>query len=113
MTHQMENRDGAAIRHATRKLVEVDAKTRLLLLLSDGKPLDCGCDQYLGSYAQADTRAALREAREQRVQPFCITVDPGGDHYLGDMYGEVRYAVIDSVEALPSRLPAIYRRLTT
>ena len=75
--------------------------------------MDCGCDLYQSSYAQADTRTALREAMEQRVHPFCITVDPDGEEYLRDMYGAVRYAVIDSVSALPERLPAIYRRLTT
>jgi nitric oxide reductase NorD protein len=113
MNYRMENRDGAAIRHATGRLLAVDARTRLLILLSDGKPLDCGCDLYQGSYAQADTVMALREAMEQRVHPFCITVDPSGEDYLREMYGEVRYAVIDSVAALPERLPAIYRRLTT
>jgi len=113
MTYKMENRDGAAIRHATRKLLRVDARTRLLILLSDGKPLDCGCDLYQSSYAQADTRTALREALENQVHPFCITVDPEGEEYLREMYGDVRFAVIDSVAALPARLPAIYRRLTT
>jgi hypothetical protein len=113
MSHRMENRDGAAIRHATRRLMEIDAGTRLLILLSDGKPLDCGCDLYQGAYAQGDTRMALREAMERKVHPFCITVDPEGEDYLRELYGEVRYAIIDSVEALPARLPAIYKRLTT
>jgi len=113
MTYRMENRDGAAIRHATKRLCEIDASTRLLILLSDGKPLDCGCDVYQGKYAHADTRMALREALESKVNPFCITVDPEGEEYLRDLYGEVRYAVIDSVAELPSRLPAIYKRLTT
>ncbi len=113
MSYRMENRDGAAIRHATQRLLAVEGKTRLLILLSDGKPLDCGCDLYQASYAQADTRMALREAMEKKVHPFCITVDPQGEDYLREMYGDVRYAVIDSVAALPSRLPAIYRRLTT
>jgi len=113
MTYRMENRDGAAIRHATSRLLEVDARTRLLVLLSDGKPLDCGCDLYQSSYAQADTRMALREARSVRVHPFCITVDPAGEDYLAKMYGDVRYVVIDSVDDLPRRLPALYRKLTT
>lgn len=113
MSYRMENRDGAAIRHATRRLARIDCKVRLLVLLSDGKPLDCGCDLYQAAYAQADTRMALREARTHGVHPFCITVDPAGGEYLGGIYGDVRYTVIDSVEQLPTRLPAIYRRLTT
>ncbi len=112
MGWKMENRDGAAIRHATRKMVQGPGRVKLLILLSDGKPLDCGCDQYSDDYAQADTRMALLEARKQGVHPFCITVDPHGRRYLQQMYGSGGYTIIDSVEALPQRLPAIYRRLT-
>ncbi|MCB9744250.1 MAG: hypothetical protein H6741_03600 [Alphaproteobacteria bacterium] len=112
MSWKMENRDGAAIRHATWKLKSTPARSRLLVLLSDGRPLDCGCDQYYDHYAQEDTRAALREARVAGVHPFCITVDPRGGSYLGDLYGEVGYIVIDRVESLPERLPRIYWRLT-
>lgn len=109
---KMENRDGAAIRHATKKLLARPARVRLLILLSDGKPLDCGCDHYSDRYAQEDTRVALTEARKRGVHPFCITVDPQGHHYLARMYGEIGYTVIDRIEKLPQRLPQIYRRLT-
>ncbi|MCK6530298.1 hypothetical protein L6R50_22995 [Myxococcota bacterium] len=113
MGHQRENRDGAAIRHATHLLAREEARVRLLVLLSDGRPLDCGCDHYNERYAQEDTRMALREAMARRVHPFCITVDRRGEDYLASMYGDVRYAVIDRVESLPEKLPRIYRRLTT
>lgn len=112
MSWKMENRDGAAIRHASRRLAERRAKVRLLILLSDGKPLDCGCDHYADRYAQEDTRVALVEARQAGIHPFCITVDPQGGDYLARMYGEGGYTVISRVEALPQRLPLIYRRLT-
>ncbi len=109
---RMENRDGAAIRHATRRLLEQPARTRLLLLLSDGKPLDCGCDRYADTYAQEDTRMALLEARQAGLHPFCITVDPCSREYLPRMYGASSYTIIERVDSLPARLPAIYRRLT-
>jgi nitric oxide reductase activation protein len=109
---KMENRDGAAIRHASQKLKAQPARVRLLILLSDGKPLDCGCDHYYDRYAQEDTRMALQEARAMGVHPFCITVDPKGQDYLKHMYGQVGYTVIDRVERLPDQLPTIYRRLT-
>ena len=112
MTWKMENRDGAAIRHATALLAKERSRVKLLLLLSDGKPLDCGCDHYSDRYAQEDTRRALQEARQVGVHPFCITIDPAGQDYLGDLYGDTGYTVIDRVERLPQRLPLIYRRLT-
>lgn len=104
-----QNRDGAAIRHATRKLLARQAKTRLLVLMSDGKPLD---EAYKDEYALEDTKMALREARMQGIDPFCITIDREADGYLRRMYGDVRFLVIDHIEQLPERLPRLYQRLT-
>lgn len=105
-----QNRDGAAIRHATRKLKETGARVKLLVLLSDGKPLD---DGYAEDYALEDTKMALREAVAQGVDPFCITVDREAASYVRRMYGDVRYVVIDQVEGLPERLPRVYHHLTS
>ena len=104
-----QNRDGAAIRHATHKLLAREARIKLLVLLSDGKPLD---DGYADEYALEDTKRALREARTAGVDPFCITVDRNADDYLKRMYGDVNFLVIDRIAALPERLPRIYQRLT-
>ncbi len=104
-----QNRDGAAIRHATAKLLAREARTRLLVLISDGRPLD---DGYKDEYSLEDTKAALREARQRGVHPFCITIDREADGYVRRMYGDVQFAVIDHLEALPRRLPRIYQRLT-
>ena len=105
-----QNRDGAAIRHAARKLMARNARTRLLVLISDGKPLD---DGYTDEYSLQDTKMALREVSTSGIHPFCITVDRDADDYLRRMYGEVRHLVIDNVSALPDGLPRVYRRLTT
>ena len=105
-----QNRDGAAIRHAVAKLKAREAKTRILVLLSDGRPLD---GDYKDEYSLEDTKAALREARRQGIDPFCVTIDREADSYLRRMYGDVRYTVIDRVESLPARLPRVYQRLTT
>lgn len=110
LTPLKQNRDGAAIRHATAKLLARNARTRLLVLLSDGRPLD---DGYADEYALEDTKRALREARMAGVHPFCITVDRNADDYVKRMYGDVQYLVIDRIAALPERLPRVYQRLTT
>lgn len=106
----VQNRDGTAIRHATRKLLLREAKTRLLLWLSDGRPFD---RDYEGAHALADTRQALWEARRARVRTFCITVDRRGEDYQAALFAPGHYAVIDDVRQLPERLPRIYRRVTT
>jgi nitric oxide reductase activation protein len=110
LSPRQQNRDGAAIRHAVAKLKRRDAKTRLLVLLSDGRPLD---GDYKEEYALEDTKAALREARRQGIHPFCVTIDREADQYVRRMYGDVEYTVIDRVESLPAKLPRVYRRLAT
>ena len=55
-------RMGFAIRHLIKVLNEVDAKTRLLITLSDGKPDDY-FDGYRSAYGIEDTRQALIEAK--------------------------------------------------
>jgi nitric oxide reductase activation protein len=105
-----QNRDGTAIRHALAKLEQQAARTRLLILLSDGKPLDTG---YSGAYSLQDTKMALREARMRGVHPYCITIDQEASRYVTEMYGDVSYTIIDQVATLPEKLPRIYRRLTT
>jgi nitric oxide reductase NorD protein len=111
ITFQNNTRLGAAIRHATAKLVKQEARTRLLIVLSDGRPYDH--DYGDARYAREDTREALRQAKNQGITPFCITIDRESEAELKDLYGEIGYTIIDDVLSLPERLPGIYRRLTT
>ena len=100
-----------AIRHMTSILADVDAKVRLLITLSDGKPEDY--DDYKGEYAIEDTRHALIEAKMAGIHPFCITIDQHAHEYMAHMYGEVNYIFINDVRKLPIRMPEIYRVLTS
>ena len=111
INYQNNTRLGAAIRHATARLAKQDARTRLLIVLSDGRPYDH--DYGDARYAREDTREALRQAKNEGITPFCITIDRESEAELKDLYGEVGYTIIDDVLSLPERLPGIYRRLTT
>ncbi|ADH85930.1 nitric oxide reductase activation protein NorD [Desulfurivibrio alkaliphilus] len=104
-------RMGPPIRHVTKLLAATEARVRLLITLSDGKPEDY--DDYKGDYAIEDTRHALIEARAAGVHPFCITIDRQAQDYISHLYGAVSYCFIDDVKKLPLRLPGIYRTLTT
>ncbi|HVF28116.1 MAG TPA: VWA domain-containing protein, partial [Pyrinomonadaceae bacterium] len=111
INYQHNTRLGAAVRHAAAKLQRQEARTRLLIVLSDGRPYDH--DYGDARYAREDTREALRQARLDGITPFCITIDRDSEIELKDLYGEVGYTIIDDVLSLPERMPAIYRRLTT
>jgi hypothetical protein len=106
-------RMGTALRHALTKLATVGARSRHLILLSDGFPqdIDYGDDRRSHAYGIRDTAMALREVEAARVTPFCITVDPAGHDYLRAMCDGARYVVIEDVAALPRELPKIYQRV--
>ncbi len=107
-------RMGPAIRHAAFKLDQHDAKVKILVLLSDGRPQDHGYgrDRTEKEYAIHDTKMALNEAKRRGITPFCLTVDRAGHDYLKTMCEDIGYEVVADVQSLPSRLPTLYRRLT-
>jgi nitric oxide reductase NorD protein len=105
-------RMGFAIRHLTGELNKIEARTKLLITLSDGKPDDYH-DNYRTQYGIEDTRKALQEAQRSGIHPFCITLDEAARDYLPHLYGAVNYTVIDEVRKLPLKVADIYRRLTT
>jgi len=111
ITFQNNTRMGAAIRHAAAKLKRQESRTKLLIILTDGRPYDH--DYGDARYAREDVREALTEAKMQGITPFCITIDRESESELKDLYGDVGYTIIDDVLSLRERMPNIYRRLTS
>lgn len=109
---QEYTRMGFAIRHMTKLLNAVEARTRVLVTLSDGRPDDY-FDVYRGQYGVEDTRMSLLEAARTGIHPFCITLDRDARDYLPHMYGAARYIILDDVRQLPVKVTDIYRRITT
>ena len=107
-------RMGPAIRHATTKLASVDAKTKFMFVISDGRPQDRGYSRegVEKEYAVQDTRMALMEARNVDITPFCLTVDRNGHDYLRTMTGDLNYEVLPDIMELPRRLPQLYKKIT-
>ena len=103
-------RIGAAIRHATAELVKQPNRTKLLLVLTDGKPNDI--DHYEGRFALEDSRKAVIEARRNGVAVFAVTIDKDARSYLPSMFGRNGFAIVGDIAKLPKTLPAIYRGLT-
>jgi len=110
-------RMGAAIRHASHKLRGEPAQTRLLIVISDGRPYDAGYGQEYGDghemdYASQDVRAAIEECRQHGQRTFLLTIDKDGLDYLRHVCGSGDYEVLDDVRALPARLLGLYHELT-
>jgi nitric oxide reductase NorD protein len=100
---------GAPIRHVTAALCRQQAASRLLLLLSDGKPNDI--DFYEGPYGLEDTRQAVAEARRQSVVVFCLTVDREAPRYAARIFGHTGFAVLHKPEQLPNVVVEVLRQL--
>jgi nitric oxide reductase NorD protein len=120
MLHRLEGlvpdhttRMGPAIRHLTSVLARSEAATKVLLMVSDGRPYDLDYGQQYGDeavleYAIADTAMALAEARSRGVRPYLITVDPAGGDYLAGMCDPREYHVISDARELPAALAELY-----
>jgi len=102
-------RMGPAIRHATSILSKESSRSRLLFILSDGKPNDV--DTYEGRYGIEDTRMAIKEAEGFGITPFCLTIDTAAGDYLPKLFGRGNYAVVPGVDMLARKLPELYARI--
>lgn len=106
---------GPAIRHSITKLEQVEAKTKVIFLLSDGEPYDFGLREeiYRGHFAEEDTRTAIQEGSAKGMHFFCVTVDKEAEEYLDNIFSDSGYIIIDDVQKIPERLPLIYKKITT
>ena len=102
-------RIGPALRHATARLRREDARSRWIILLSDGKPNDY--DRYEGHYGLSDVRQAIKEARRDGIQLYGLAVEATARHYLPQMLGTGSYRILPRPEALPQALAEFYGKL--
>jgi hypothetical protein len=106
----LSTRMGAALRHAGWHLSEQPAQKRLVLLITDGEPADI--DERDPQYLRHDTKKAVDDLAMQGIYTYCLTLDPEADRYVARIFGENNYSIVDHVERLPERLPAVFAALT-
>lgn len=113
LTPDHTTRMGPAIRHLTRRLAHAEAATKILMVISDGRPFDIDYGQEYGeeamlAYAVSDTAHALEEATAAGVHPYLVTIDPDGADYLGPACDPRSYQVISDARDLPEALAKLY-----
>jgi hypothetical protein len=102
-------RMGAAMRHAAHYLSAQKADKKLLLVLTDGEPADIDVDDE--RLLIEDTHKAVQELDQAGIFSYCITLDPHADDYVSDIFGH-QHLVIDNINKLPEKLPALFASLT-
>ncbi|GBE11646.1 hypothetical protein BMS3Bbin12_00048 [bacterium BMS3Bbin12] len=106
----LSTRMGAAMRHAAGFLLRRPERKKLLLLVSDGEPADI--DVRDPQYLRRDTKKAVEELATRGVFTYCLTLDSDADEYVPRIFGPRGYSVVDHVQRLPERLPAVFVGLT-
>ena len=105
-------RIGAALRHSGFRIQQETSKQRLIILVTDGRPMDQGYDPET-RYAQYDVRMACEENRKSSVHTFCISTMENSRGDMEIMFPERRFSILKDLRHLPKVLPELYIRLTT
>jgi nitric oxide reductase NorD protein len=102
-------RTGAAVRHGARILrTDIGLPNRLLLLITDGVAYD---QDYERTYAEADTRRALEEARAAGTACVCLSVGSSIEaDKLAQLFGSASILAVDEVQQLTVRIHEVLRR---
>ena len=99
------NRDGAALRFVAEQLSKRDEEVRILMLVSDGQPADCG---YGGTAAEEDLRGIKQEYRRKGI--LFVAAAIGDDKVnIERIYGD-SFLDITDLNQLPVKLTAIIKR---
>ncbi|GAK50865.1 von Willebrand factor type A [Candidatus Moduliflexus flocculans] len=104
-------RMGAALRHAGYRLQQEPARQKLLLIITDGKPLDKDYSPET-RYAQHDVRMACLENRRHGIITFCVSTQENSRSDLELMFPERRFVILGSIQELRRLLPRYYMKLT-
>ncbi len=102
-------RIGPALRHATSILSRTEARRRLLLVITDGKPNDY--DRYEGSYGVADVQHAVLEAHAQRVLVHGLAIDPSARVHLPRMFGLGGFTLLRHANELARAMGDVVARM--
>lgn len=111
-------RIGAAIRHASRKLARCEATTKILLLLSDGRPYDVdygpvgvhGHADFDAEYAWGDTARAIEECRRWDIS-FGAIVTGDEAEVAENISSHAAWVKCGDVEDLPESVTSVFGRL--
>lgn len=104
-------RIGPALRHAGFRLGRVDARQRLIILITDGRPMD---DRYDPNtrHAQYDVRMACEENDRKTIHTFGISTEENSLPDMEIMFPRRRFVILPDIRQLPRVLPSLYVRLT-
>jgi nitric oxide reductase NorD protein len=85
-------RIGPALRHAQMLLNKTNSKRRILVLLTDGKPIDY--DRYEGTYGEKDIQMAISEGKSIGVSTFAFAFEKDSNQSFIKMFGRNSFEIV-------------------
>lgn len=104
-------RIGVALRHTGYKLSECHTRKKIIILITDGKPMDTHYE-HTTRYAQYDVRKANEENYRAGIDSFCISTEENKIEDLEIMFPFHRYVIIKKMIELPKILSNFYLNIT-
>lgn len=99
------NRDGAALRFVAEQLSKRPEEIKILMIVSDGQPADCG---YGGTAAEEDLRGIRQEYQRKNI--IFVAAAIGDDKQnIERIYGD-SFMDITDLNQLPAKLTGVVRR---
>ena len=99
------NRDGAALRYVAERLARRTEDVKLLMLVSDGQPADCG---YYGTAAEEDLRGIKQEYQRKGILVVAAAIGSDKEN-IERIYGD-SFLDISDLNKLPVKLAGIIKR---
>jgi nitric oxide reductase NorD protein len=94
-------RMGVALRHSQKRLLEIPARRRGVLLLTDAKPTDF--DRYEGSHGRGDVRKAIEELEAAEIRFLSLILSERQERSFHHLFGTNRCEVVRTAEEIGKR----------
>lgn len=106
----LSTRLGSALRFVSSQLQEQKTRRKVLIVLTDGEPSDI--DMEGSEDLMEDARRAIAVARSKGLDLFCIPMGKAAYASSATIFGKKNTFPIERIEELPSRLSALYFKVT-
>lgn len=102
-------RIGPALRHAQETLMKRQARRRVVILVTDGRP--CDYDRYEGTYGIKDIKMALETGRRHGIHAHAFAIEKRAKEYFPAMFTPDHFSIVPTPKALTTSLCDLFAKL--
>jgi len=110
LTPGLSTRLGSALRFLSGALQKQKTRRKIIIVLTDGEPSDI--DMEDPNHLVEDARRAIALSRAKGLDLFCIPLGRAAHKSAATIFGKKNTFPLERIEDLPSRLSALYFKVT-